>query len=198
MSRCPGRLLTGSTGGVIRSTRSVKTNLWSPFTWRGSLDQRLLPAYLDSPPADTFLFSHCHCQLLLSVTADTLSAYLWLSEESGWQRRGISVDGLLYWPQRASHVLQTSQETTPWPAGVHSKPANSQQTALLATPTVRRQSSHPLRITLHPPLSSGDRKRSNHSLCDIVTLDMKGCICHSTKWQIHHFISKRTVYVICM
>ena len=26
-----------------------------------------------------------------------------------------------------------------------------------------------------------------------VTLDMKGCICHFTKWQIHPFISKGTI-----
>ena len=27
----------------------------------------------------------------------------------------------------------------------------------------------------------------------IVPLDMKGCICHFTKWQIHSFISKGTL-----
>ena len=27
----------------------------------------------------------------------------------------------------------------------------------------------------------------------IVTLDMKGCICYLVKWQIHPFISKRTL-----
>ena len=29
----------------------------------------------------------------------------------------------------------------------------------------------------------------------IVTLDMKGCICHFVKWQIHPFISKVTICV---
>ena len=28
----------------------------------------------------------------------------------------------------------------------------------------------------------------------IVPLEMKGCICHFTKWQIHPFISKVTIY----
>ena len=28
----------------------------------------------------------------------------------------------------------------------------------------------------------------------VVPLDMKGCICHLTKWQIHPFISKGTIY----
>ena len=28
-----------------------------------------------------------------------------------------------------------------------------------------------------------------------VPLDMKGCICHLTKWQIHSFISKGTTYL---
>ena len=33
----------------------------------------------------------------------------------------------------------------------------------------------------------------------IVPLDMKGCICHFTKWQIHLFICKGTIYThICM
>ena len=32
----------------------------------------------------------------------------------------------------------------------------------------------------------------------IVTLDMKGCICHFTKWQIHPFISKGTNYMTCV
>ena len=27
----------------------------------------------------------------------------------------------------------------------------------------------------------------------IVPLDMKGCICHFVKWQIHPFISKGTI-----
>ena len=29
----------------------------------------------------------------------------------------------------------------------------------------------------------------------IISLDMKGCIFHLTKWQIHPFISKETKYV---
>ena len=33
-------------------------------------------------------------------------------------------------------------------------------------------------------------------LQQIVHLDMKGCICHFVKWQIHPFISKGTKYVI--
>ena len=31
----------------------------------------------------------------------------------------------------------------------------------------------------------------------IVSLDEKGCICHFTKWQIHPFISKETLYRAC-
>ena len=32
-------------------------------------------------------------------------------------------------------------------------------------------------------------------LCShVVYLDIKGCICHFTKWQIHPFISKGTTY----
>ena len=31
---------------------------------------------------------------------------------------------------------------------------------------------------------------------NIVPLDMKGCICHFTKWQIHHFISKGTAIIL--
>ena len=31
----------------------------------------------------------------------------------------------------------------------------------------------------------------------IVPLDMKGCICYFVKWQIHPFISKRTIIVCC-
>ena len=31
------------------------------------------------------------------------------------------------------------------------------------------------------------------TLIYIVPLDMKGCICHFTKWQIHPFISKETI-----
>ena len=43
------------------------------------------------------------------------------------------------------------------------------------------------------------RFRHNHLLItlefrrSLVTLDMKGCICHFTKWQIHPFISKVTL-----
>ena len=28
----------------------------------------------------------------------------------------------------------------------------------------------------------------------LVPLDMKGCICHFVKWQMHPFISKKTSY----
>ena len=35
---------------------------------------------------------------------------------------------------------------------------------------------------------------NNNWQCYIVSLDMKGCICHFTKWQIHPFISKGTIY----
>ena len=28
----------------------------------------------------------------------------------------------------------------------------------------------------------------------VVPLDMKGCICHFTKWQIHPFITMRAMY----
>ena len=31
------------------------------------------------------------------------------------------------------------------------------------------------------------------SVVHIAPLDMKGCICHFTKWQIHPFISKGTI-----
>ena len=30
---------------------------------------------------------------------------------------------------------------------------------------------------------------------DFVSLDIKGCICHFTKWQIHPFISKGITYI---
>ena len=46
--------------------------------------------------------------------------------------------------------------------------------------------------------------RSIHRFCCqlttyYVTLDMKGCICHFVKWQIHPFMSKGTkMYVIVL
>ena len=37
------------------------------------------------------------------------------------------------------------------------------------------------------------RSTSSHDVLDkIISLDMKGCICHFTKWQIHPFIYKGT------
>ena len=35
-----------------------------------------------------------------------------------------------------------------------------------------------------------------HCLHNVVPLDMKGCICHFTKWQIHPFISKVARYFL--
>ena len=34
-----------------------------------------------------------------------------------------------------------------------------------------------------------------HNFVEVVPLDMKGCICHFTKWTIHPFISEGTISV---
>ena len=39
--------------------------------------------------------------------------------------------------------------------------------------------------------------RSPSTWSKFICLDMKGCICHFAKWQIHPFISKRTIWPKC-
>ena len=37
-----------------------------------------------------------------------------------------------------------------------------------------------------------------YRIYSFISLDIRGCICHFTKWQIHPFISKETVWGLCI
>ena len=58
------------------------------------------------------------------------------------------------------------------------------------------------KLSLSHSVSAGERvtevewKHNHENPWQVVILDIKGCICHFAKWQIHPFIPKGTKYLV--